>query len=88
MKTHVTRLTLLALTVIVLAFLPSVAHAAPIAQEAPPVTGPAVAVVVLDVVFLTAITAFIKKQFELSGRPVMMVAFGAGFTWASAIHRY
>ena len=41
-------------------------------------TGPQVAVVVLDVVFLAAITAFIKKQFELSGRPVMYVAFGVG----------
>jgi hypothetical protein len=72
------RVWLLFITLVVLLALPTVALARGLAQEAPPVTGPGVAVVVIDVAFLAAITAFIKKQFELQGKTVMAVAFGVG----------
>ncbi len=76
MKTRTARLLGMLLVILVVATFPTVGVLARgLAQDVPPVTPP-VGEVVLDMAFIMTITAFLKNLFNVSGKPVIGIAFG------------
>jgi hypothetical protein len=76
MKTRTARLLTLFVVILVIAILPTAGVLARgLDQDAPPVTPP-IGEVVLDMAFIMTITAFLKNLFNVSGKPVIGIAFG------------
>jgi len=79
MQHKTTRILLFLSVVLVLVAMPTAAVLAKSpAQDSQPANTQTAGVFVLDVALMVAITAFIKTQFDITGKPVMAIAFGVG----------
>jgi hypothetical protein len=80
MKHQVTRALLFLSVVFVLIAMPTaiVLAKSPAQDSQPPAGTQTAGEVVLDVALMVAITAFLKTQFDITGKPVMAIAFGVG----------
>lgn len=66
------------LITIILLSVPTMALAKGLMQDATPAQTPNASVILLDMALMATITAFIKQNFGVTGKPVIAVAFGVG----------
>jgi hypothetical protein len=74
---------MLFLFILIIFAMPTAAFAMGLHQEVSPPNVQSVGEIVLDMAFVVTITAFLKSLFNVSGKPVMAIAFGVGVViWA------